>query len=119
MNKSKRGRKAYPEHMRGKCTSLRLRPDRLEVFKYLGGVKWLNTLLDIEIANLFANHYNMDLESSIDYLKDFGVDRELYLKILEENNKKLTERTELTEITDDYRRVQMSTEITDVIGESK
>lgn len=46
MNKSKRGRKAYPEHMRGKCTSLRLRPDRLEMFKEIGGVKWLNVALD-------------------------------------------------------------------------
>lgn len=71
MNKSKRGRKAYPEHMRGKCTSLRLRPDRLEMFKQVGGVKWLNMILD--------------------------------LIIWEKNNKKLTEKTEITESTDDYR----------------
>lgn len=46
MNKNKRGRKAFPEHMRGKTTSLRLRPDRLDMFKYLGGTKWLNVVLD-------------------------------------------------------------------------
>ncbi len=46
MNKVKRGRKAYPEHMRAKTTSLRLRPDRLDMFKFLGGTKWLNIVLD-------------------------------------------------------------------------
>jgi len=46
VNKNKRGRKAFPEHMRGKTTSLRLRPDRLDMFKYLGGTKWLNVVLD-------------------------------------------------------------------------
>ena len=32
--------------MRGKTTSLRLRPDRLEMFKFLGGTQWLNVILD-------------------------------------------------------------------------
>jgi hypothetical protein len=44
--KNKKGRKPYPEHMRGKTTSLRLRPDRLEMFKFLGGTQWLNVILD-------------------------------------------------------------------------
>jgi hypothetical protein len=43
---NKKGRKPYPEHMRGKTTSLRLRPDRLEMFKFLGGTQWLNVILD-------------------------------------------------------------------------
>jgi hypothetical protein len=43
---NKKGRKAYPEHMRAKTTSLRLRPDRLSMFKFLGGTQWLNTVLD-------------------------------------------------------------------------
>ena len=43
---NKKGRKAYPEHMRAKTTSLRLRPDRLEMFKFLGGTQWLNVILD-------------------------------------------------------------------------
>jgi hypothetical protein len=32
--------------MKGKTTSIRLRPDRLEMFKYLGGIQWLNVVLD-------------------------------------------------------------------------
>ncbi len=32
--------------MRAKTTSLRLRPDRLDMFKFLGGTKWLNIVLD-------------------------------------------------------------------------
>ncbi len=43
---NKRGRKALPQHMKGKTTSIRLRPDRLEMFKYLGGIQWLNIVLD-------------------------------------------------------------------------
>ena len=38
-----------PDHLKGKVTSLRLRPDRLAKYKELGGVKWLNQELDIEI----------------------------------------------------------------------
>ena len=44
---TKRGRKALPQHMKGKTTSIRLRQDRLEMFKYLGGIQWLNLVLDI------------------------------------------------------------------------
>jgi hypothetical protein len=46
MNEVKRGRKPLPEHMKAVTTSLRLRPDRLKKYKQLGGIKWLNTLLD-------------------------------------------------------------------------
>lgn len=46
MSEVKRGRKPLPEHMKSVTTSLRLRPDRLSKYKMLGGVKWLNTLLD-------------------------------------------------------------------------
>jgi hypothetical protein len=42
------GRKKYPEGMRAVNTSLRLRPDRLAMFKLLG-TKWLNAKLDREI----------------------------------------------------------------------
>jgi hypothetical protein len=45
----KRGRKPLPPHMRAVTTSLRLRPDRLIVFKQLGGVKFLNAILDEEM----------------------------------------------------------------------
>jgi hypothetical protein len=46
---SKRGRKPLPDHMKAVTTSLRLRPDRLSVFKQLGGTKWLNAALDEEL----------------------------------------------------------------------
>lgn len=49
MSEVKRGRKPLPEHMRAVTTSLRLRPDRLIVFKQLGGTKWLNAMLDEEM----------------------------------------------------------------------
>jgi hypothetical protein len=49
MNEVKRTRRKLPEHMRGVTTSLRLRPDRLAKYKEVGGVKWLNMLLDDEI----------------------------------------------------------------------
>ena len=48
MNEVKRGRKPLPDHMKAVTTSLRLRPDRLTVFKQLGGTKWLNAMLDEE-----------------------------------------------------------------------
>ena len=48
MNEVKRGRKPLPDHMKAVTTSLRLRPDRLVVFKQLGGTKWLNAMLDEE-----------------------------------------------------------------------
>jgi hypothetical protein len=43
------GRKKSPEGLRAVSTSLRLRPDRLNMYKALGGVKWLNDKLDKEI----------------------------------------------------------------------
>jgi hypothetical protein len=49
---NKKGRKPYPVEMRCVTTSLRLRPDRLQVFKQLGGTRWLNTMLDIEMFNI-------------------------------------------------------------------
>jgi hypothetical protein len=46
MNEVKRGRKPLPEHMKAVTTSLRLRPDRLQTYKNIGGVKFLNEMLD-------------------------------------------------------------------------
>ena len=46
MNEVKRGRKPLPEHMKAVTTSLRLRPDRLKTYKDIGGVKFLNAMLD-------------------------------------------------------------------------
>lgn len=42
----KRGRKPQPAHLKGKTTSIRLSQERLEKFKYLGGNRWLNTVID-------------------------------------------------------------------------
>ena len=36
------------DELRCKTTSIRLRPDRLSTYKELGGVKWLNAILDSE-----------------------------------------------------------------------
>ena len=49
MSKVKRGRKPLPDHMKAITTSLRLRPDRLAMYKLLGGVKFLNQVLDHEL----------------------------------------------------------------------
>jgi hypothetical protein len=46
MNEVKRGRKPLPDHMKAVTTSLRLRPDRLQTYKNIGGVKFLNDMLD-------------------------------------------------------------------------
>ena len=46
MSEVKRGRKPLPEHMKAVTTSLRLRPDRLQTYKEIGGVKFLNAMLD-------------------------------------------------------------------------
>lgn len=46
MSEVKRGRKPLPEHMKSVTTSLRLRPDRLQTYKNIGGVKFLNDMLD-------------------------------------------------------------------------
>ena len=59
MNEIKRGRKPLPDHMKAITTSLRLRPDRLFVFKQLGGTKWLNAVIDEEL------YFNTMLEDVI------------------------------------------------------
>lgn len=40
------GRKKLADNLRCVSTSLRLRPDRLAKYKEIGGIRWLNTLLD-------------------------------------------------------------------------
>lgn len=47
---NKRGRPKLPDGMKSVTTSIRLRPDRLEKYKELGGVGWLNLMLDEEIT---------------------------------------------------------------------
>jgi hypothetical protein len=42
----KMGRPKLADDLRCVSTSLRLRPDRLAKYKALGGVRWLNKLLD-------------------------------------------------------------------------
>ena len=39
-------RDKLPIHLKCVTTSLRLRPDRLEKYKALGGIKWLNDVID-------------------------------------------------------------------------
>jgi hypothetical protein len=58
MSEIKRGRKPLPDNMRAITTSLRLRPDRLLLYKSLGGIKWFNSVLDEK-----QHFYNM-LEDS-------------------------------------------------------
>lgn len=43
------GRKKLAKEMLCVTTSIRLRPDRLEKYKQLGGVKWLNQLIDKQL----------------------------------------------------------------------
>jgi hypothetical protein len=45
--RNKVGRKPLPVALRAVTTSLRLRPDRLLIYKKLGGIRWLNAMLDI------------------------------------------------------------------------
>ena len=40
------GRKKLADNLKCVSTSIRLRPDRLAKYKALGGIKWLNSLLD-------------------------------------------------------------------------
>ena len=47
ITRNKVGRKALPIALKAVTTSLRLRPDRLAIYRKLGGVKWLNAMLDI------------------------------------------------------------------------
>lgn len=81
MNQNKRGRKAFPEHMRGKTTSLRLRPDRLNLFKKMGGVKWLNEVLDHELAFNVAVENGMSIVDAIEYVSDLNSSYRIILKI--------------------------------------
>jgi hypothetical protein len=46
---SRKERAKKPDHLKGRVTSLRLRPDRLAIYKQLGGVKFLNMILDEQI----------------------------------------------------------------------
>ena len=46
MSEIKRGRKPLPDHMKAVTTSLRLRPDRKIKYHELGGIKFLNEILD-------------------------------------------------------------------------
>lgn len=46
---TRKERAKKPDHLKGKVTSLRLRPDRLAIYKHLGGVKFLNMILDEQI----------------------------------------------------------------------
>jgi hypothetical protein len=43
------GRPKLGDDVRCVSTSLRLRPDRLVKYKALGGVRWLNKLLDSQV----------------------------------------------------------------------
>lgn len=43
------GRKKLDKELKCVSTSIRLRPDRLAKYKELGGVRWLNSLLDVVI----------------------------------------------------------------------
>lgn len=45
----KKGRKKLPDELRCITTSVRLRPDRLEVYRKLGGIHFLNMILDEQI----------------------------------------------------------------------
>lgn len=40
------GRKKLADNLRCVSTSLRLRPDRLAKYKELGGIRWLNSMID-------------------------------------------------------------------------
>ena len=42
----KRGRKKLPDELRCITTSVRLRPDRLATYKEIGGIRFLNDMLD-------------------------------------------------------------------------
>lgn len=66
MNTNKRGRPTLPDGMKSVTTSIRLRPDRLAKYKELGGVEWLNMMLDEELEmDDMIESFNM---ISFDYL---------------------------------------------------
>ena len=45
------GRKKLPPEQFAVTTSIRLTPAKKEKFKQLGGIKWLNKILDAEMSN--------------------------------------------------------------------
>lgn len=45
------GRKKLPPEQFAVTTSIRLTPTKKEKFKQLGGIKWLNKILDAEMSN--------------------------------------------------------------------
>lgn len=53
---NKRGRKPLPNDMRAVTTSIRLRPNRLKMYKRLGGINWLNEMLDRIIEDINKQH---------------------------------------------------------------
>ena len=62
MNTNKRGRPKLPDGMKSVTTSIRLRPDRLEMYKRMGGVNWLNQYLDniLEMEKVNAAVYTFN-----------------------------------------------------------
>lgn len=69
MNQNKRGRPKLPEGTKAVTTSIRLRPDRLAKYKELGGVGYLNALLDREIT-IDKMFYDVDLMQQLSEIKD-------------------------------------------------
>lgn len=53
---NKRGRPRLPEGTKAVTTSIRLRPDRLDMYKRLGGVTWLSEMLDRIIDDIKLQH---------------------------------------------------------------
>lgn len=53
---NKRGRPTIAVEMKAVTTSVRLRPDRLLMYKKLGGAKWLSEMLDRIINDIKAQH---------------------------------------------------------------
>lgn len=62
MNTNKRGRPKLPEGTKAVTTSIRLRPDRLAMYKRMGGVNWLNQYLDniLEMEKVNAAAYTFN-----------------------------------------------------------
>ena len=53
-NKVKRGRKPFPQEMKANTTSIRLTERQREIFKSLGGNKWLKEHIDkLSVLNMF------------------------------------------------------------------
>lgn len=56
MNQNKRGRPRLPDGMKSVTTSIRLRPDRLVMYKKLGGAVWLSEMIDRIIDDIALQH---------------------------------------------------------------